>query len=68
MKRVTFGWSFFVTMYLVISISVPVWGRAIKIGVIGPMNFFQGKDHWNGAIMVVEEINTKGGIQVGKEK
>jgi branched-chain amino acid transport system substrate-binding protein len=47
---------------------VPVWGRTIKIGVIGPMNFVQGKGHWNGAIMAAEEINAKGGVQVGKEK
>jgi len=48
--------------------SVPVWGRTIKIGVIGPMNFVQGKGHWNGATMAAEEINAKGGVQVGKEK
>jgi branched-chain amino acid transport system substrate-binding protein len=42
--------------------------RTIKIGVIGPMNFVQGKGHWNGAIMAAEEINAKGGVQVGKEK
>jgi len=68
MKRVTFGWSFFVTVCLVIFMSVPAWGRTIKIGVIGPMNFVQGKQHWNGAIMAAEEINAKGGVQVGNEK
>jgi len=68
MKRVTFGWSFFVTVCLVIFMCVPAWGRTIKIGVIGPMNFVQGKGHWNGAIMAAEEINAKGGVQVGKEK
>jgi branched-chain amino acid transport system substrate-binding protein len=68
MKRETFGWSFFVTVCLVIFMSVPVWGRTIKIGVIGPMNFVQGKGHWNGAVMAAEEINAKGGVQVGKEK
>ncbi len=68
MKRVTFGWSFFVTVCLVMVMCVPAWGRTIKIGVIGPMNFVQGKGHWNGAIMAAEEINAKGGVQVGKEK
>jgi len=68
MKRVTFGWSFFVTVCLVIFMSVPAWGRTIKIGIIGPMNFVQGKGQWNGAIMAAEEINAKGGVQVGKEK
>jgi len=68
MKRMTFGWSFFVTVSLVIFISVPVWGQTIKIGVIGPMNFSPGKAQWNGAVMAAEEINAKGGVQVGKEK
>jgi branched-chain amino acid transport system substrate-binding protein len=40
----------------------------IKIGVIGPMNFVQGKSHWNGATMAAEEINAKGGVQVGNKK
>jgi branched-chain amino acid transport system substrate-binding protein len=42
--------------------------KRIKIGVIGPMNFVQGKGHWNGAILAAEEINAKGGIRVGKKK
>jgi branched-chain amino acid transport system substrate-binding protein len=40
----------------------------IKIGVIGPMQFMQGIGHWNGATMAAEEINAKGGIQVGNKK
>jgi branched-chain amino acid transport system substrate-binding protein len=40
----------------------------IKIGVIGPMNFVQGKGHWNGATMAAEEINAQGGFQVGNKK
>ena len=42
--------------------------ETIKIGVIGPMKFVQGKGHWNGATMAAEEINAKGGVQVGKKK
>ncbi len=42
--------------------------EVIKIGVIGPMQFVQGHDHWNGATMAAEEINAKGGIQVGNKK
>ena len=45
-----------------------VMGQEIKIGVIGPMQFMQGKGHWNGATMAAEEINAKGGIQVGARK
>jgi branched-chain amino acid transport system substrate-binding protein len=44
------------------------FGQEIKIGVIGPMQFVQGKGHWNGATMAAEEINAKGGIQVGNKK
>jgi len=40
----------------------------IKIGVVGPMNFMQGKGQWNGATMAAEEINANGGVQVGKMK
>lgn len=40
----------------------------IKIGVIGPMQYVQGKSHWNGTVMAMEEINGKGGIQVGDKK
>jgi len=44
------------------------FGQDIKIGVIGPMKFVQGQGHWNGATMAAEEINAKGGIQVGAKK
>ena len=45
-----------------------VLGQEIKIGVIGPMKFVQGIGHWNGATMAAEEINAKGGVQVGDKK
>ena len=44
------------------------FAQEIKIGVIGPMKFMQGIGHWNGATMAAEEINAKGGIQVGTKK
>jgi branched-chain amino acid transport system substrate-binding protein len=37
----------------------------IKIGVIGPMTFMQGQQHWYGAEMAADEINEAGGIVVG---
>ncbi len=37
----------------------------IKIGVIGPMTFVQGEQHWMGATMAADEINEAGGIVVG---
>jgi len=39
----------------------------IKIGVIGPMAYPQGKHHWYGAQLAAEEINDQGGILVGDE-
>src|SRR4030042_4890342 len=44
------------------------FGQDIKIGIIGPMKFVQGIGHWNGATMAAEELNAKGGIQVGPKK
>jgi branched-chain amino acid transport system substrate-binding protein len=40
----------------------------IKIGIIGPMAFIQGEDHWAGAVMAEEEINKAGGIDVAGTK
>jgi branched-chain amino acid transport system substrate-binding protein len=48
--------------------SATAFGQEIRIGVIGPMKFVQGKSHWNGAVMAAEEINAKGGVQVGGKK
>ena len=48
--------------------AAPVSAKNIKIGVIGPMNFLQGKGHWNGALMARDEINADGGVQVGGKK
>jgi branched-chain amino acid transport system substrate-binding protein len=50
----------------VLAAGFQAWGaETIKIGVIGPMQFVQGKDHWNGATMAAEEINARGGVKVG---
>lgn len=40
----------------------------IKIGVVGPMAFVQGENHWLGAQLAADEINKAGGIKVGNEK
>ncbi len=68
-KAIIFSTFFF---FLIFSPSVMPSGVAtaqvIKIGVIGPMNFVQGKHHWNGATLAAEEINAQGGIQVGNKK
>jgi branched-chain amino acid transport system substrate-binding protein len=69
MKRHNLLLSVLLALCFVAAISVPAWGaKTIKIGVIGPMNFVQGKGHWNGATMAAEEINGKGGVKVGKKR
>ena len=69
MKRIKAGWMMMATLCLVLAIALPARAAdTIKIGVIGPMNFTQGKGHWNGATMAAEEINAKGGVQVGQKK
>jgi branched-chain amino acid transport system substrate-binding protein len=69
MKKIIFLGNVLLAVCLVMTISFPAWGDdTIKIGVIGPMNFMQGKGHWNGATMAEDEINAKGGIQVGGKK
>jgi len=52
----------------VVSSWAVAFAQDIKIGVIGPMQFVQGKGHWNGATMAADELNAKGGIQVGAKK
>ena len=69
MKKCHVLWVILVAAFLVVTISVPAWGaKTIKIGVIGPMQFMLGKGMWNGALMAADEINAKGGVQVGSEK
>jgi branched-chain amino acid transport system substrate-binding protein len=69
MKKRTVGWTFFLVVSLfVLTLSLAVEAKTIKIGVIGPMQSIEGRHHWDGATMAAEEINAKGGVQVGKEK
>jgi len=69
MKRCIFGLSILLMACLLMAMGMPANAAdVIKIGVIGPMNFVQGKGHWNGATLATEEINAQGGIQVGKKK
>ena len=69
MKRPMILMTALMALLLVMSIGSPVLGAdTIKIGVIGPMNFLQGKHHWNGALMAQDKINAAGGIQVGDKK
>jgi len=69
MDRLGKGIFILATVFLfIVSVWSVAFAQEIKIGVIGPMQFVQGKGHWNGATMAAEEINAKGGIQVGNKK
>ncbi len=69
MKKCIFVVSILLMACLLMAIGMPANAAdVIKIGVIGPMNFMQGKGHWDGATLAAEEINAKGGIQVGQKK
>ena len=69
MNRLNKGMIILVTVFLfAVSPWAVVLGQEIKIGVIGPMKFMQGIGNWNGATMAADEINAKGGIQVGNKK
>ncbi|MEW6666408.1 MAG: ABC transporter substrate-binding protein [Thermodesulfobacteriota bacterium] len=69
MKRLRAGWIVIAALCVVLAVALPALAAdVIKIGVIGPMNFMQGKGHWNGATMAAEEVNAKGGVQVGGKK
>ena len=69
MKGLKAGWMMVAALCLILATGLPARAAdVIKIGVIGPMNFMQGKGHWNGATMAAEEINAKGGVQVGGKK
>ena len=71
MKKYRLLWGILLAAFLVLTISFSVGaqeGEQIKIGVIGPMKYVQGISHWNAALMAAEEINAKGGVQVGDKK
>lgn len=69
MKKFRLVWIVIAVSFFLVTICLPAWSAdTIKIGVIGPMNFTQGKGHWNGALMAQDEINAAGGVQVGKKK
>jgi branched-chain amino acid transport system substrate-binding protein len=71
MKKLTVLWGILLAFVLVVTMSLSAGaqgGRKIKIGVIGPMKYVAGQGHWNGALMAADEINARGGIQVGDQK
>ncbi len=71
MKRLAALWSIIPAVLLAVGMALPAEAQGvkkIKIGVIGPMKYVQGQSHWNGALMAADEINAKGGVQVGGER
>jgi branched-chain amino acid transport system substrate-binding protein len=59
---------FLFAIVILFAVSSALGQEVIKIGIIGPMQFVEGIHQWNGAVMAAEEINAKGGIQVGNKK
>jgi branched-chain amino acid transport system substrate-binding protein len=71
MKKRTVLWGILLAALLVVTMSLPAGAqgaKTIKIGVIGPMKYVQGISHWNGAVLAADEINARGGLQVGDQK
>ncbi len=59
-------WVFVCVSFVVFCLGMDALAKdTIKVGIIGPMQFVQGKGHWNGATMAQEQLNSKGGIKVG---
>ncbi|MDY7037712.1 MAG: ABC transporter substrate-binding protein [Thermodesulfobacteriota bacterium] len=65
-------WIIFTAIWFLVTLPVTYAGesraRKIKLGVIGPMAFLAGKSTDYGATMAVEEINSSGGVHVGKAR
>jgi len=71
MKRLTIFWVIFLAFVLVVCMGLPLQAqeaKKIRIGVIGPMKYVQGQGHWNGALLAADEINARGGLQVGGQR
>jgi branched-chain amino acid transport system substrate-binding protein len=71
MKRLTILCCIVLAFVLVAAMSLSAQAqqaRKIRIGVIGPMKYVQGQSHWSGAIMAADEINARGGVNVGGQK
>jgi branched-chain amino acid transport system substrate-binding protein len=65
MKKTGFLVILFLALWLFVGMGLSAWAAdPIKIAIIGPMQFTQGKGHWNGATLAAEEINKAGGVSV----
>ncbi len=65
MKMSSICGTVFLALALFLTVGLHAWGAdPIKIAVIGPMQYTQGKGHWNGATLAADEINKAGGINV----
>jgi len=53
---------------LALAFAAGAQAQTVKIAVLGPMAFVQGRNHWQGAEMARDEINRAGGIRVGGKR
>jgi len=63
-----FGFIPLLCLFMIVTCFPVMAADVYKIGIIGPMQFAQGKGMWNGAEMAADEINATGGIKVGNRK
>jgi len=47
--------------------AAPKEENVIKVGIIGPMTFPEGENHWMGAELGAAEVNAGGGIKIGDQ-
>jgi branched-chain amino acid transport system substrate-binding protein len=50
-----------------VDLGIPSGAKTIKVGVIGPMQYIEGQNHWHGAVMAAQKINAAGGFKVGDD-
>ncbi len=61
-------WFLFFSVCFFISAGFSFGKDTISIGIVGPMEFDNGLEIWNGAILAAEEINQRGGVRVGRKR
>ncbi len=54
--------------FVIFSVPSAFGAETITIGIIGAMEFSNGQEMWNGAMMAVDEINQRGGIRLGQQR
>lgn len=67
MLRRTLGGVLAAIAAVAVTLTATQAAEPIRVGIVGPMAFLQGENHWAGAQLAVDEINDVGGVKVGDE-